>query len=359
MDSKKPLKAAAVAERVTTSRRRLNIGRDDLEAAAEGVISEKQAGQLWDRLSARSAQKPGFDLANLAWYSGAVIVMIAMGWFLVELWDLWSGGAMLATSLVYAAAFFGVGGYFWRRGDLKVPGGLLTTLGVFMTPLAVFGLQRLAGWHEPGGFADHNDVAARLIIEVATIAVGFLALRFVRFPFITAPLTAAIGLAGMEAISLALGNVSWDQWQHITLAYGLAITAGSYLIDRRTEEDYAFWGYLVGVTAFWWSLTLMGSGSELGRLGYALINVGLMVFSVLSGRRVFVLYGAAGVVWYLGYLALELFSGSVMFPIALSGMGVAVIFAGIQYHRNRERIENALVSLVPESLRSWLPRTRG
>lgn len=343
------------------SKRKLTVSRDDLQAAAdEGLISDKQAEQLWNKLLARQAGKPGFDLANLAWYTGAVVVMIAMGWFLVEVWDLFSGGAILATSVAYAAFFLLAARALWSREDLKVPGGLMATLAVAMTPTAIYGLQRLLGMWDAPSVSFSYEVTRRLMLEGGTVLAGLVALRFFRFPFITAPVSLGIMLTAMETLSLLAGHeFGWEQYRTITLVFGLAMIAGSYIVDLRTRSgDFAFWGYLVGVSAFWISLSLMDSGSELGRFLHFLVNVAMMVLSVLLRRRVFLVYGAAGVVWYLGHLAFSVFEGSMLFPIALSAIGVAIIFLGIKYHRNRERIENAILGLVPDSLKNWLPPAR-
>jgi hypothetical protein len=49
---------------------------------------------------------------------------------------------------------------------------------------------------------------------------------------------------------------------------------------------------------------------------------------VLS-RRVFAVFGGLGVAGYLGYLASHLFRDSLLFPFALTLIGLAVIGAGL------------------------------
>ena len=44
-------------------------------------------------------------------------------------------------------------------------------------------------------------------------------------------------------------------------------------------SDYAFWGYLFGLMAFWGGLSAMHSDSELNKVLYCLLNVGLVVLS--------------------------------------------------------------------------------
>jgi len=349
--------------------KKLEITKEDLEAAAsEGVISNRQVDDLWGYLSTRLKKDDGvnarFDLAHLAWYSGAVIVMLAMGWFLSEVWDRFNGGAVLFTSLAYALLFALIGRSFWRREGLKVPGGLLFTLAVCMTPLTIFALERIFGmWaplsypYPPGYF--HLEVGRRLVMEVGTVIAGLVVLRFIRFPFLTAPITFALWLISFDVANYMAGHeMSWNSFRWVTMAFGLVMLAGSYVVDRRTRGDYAFWGYLFGCSAFWLALTLVDTGSELSKFIYFLINLGLMLTSILLNRKVFVVFGSAGAIFYLGHLTYNVFANSQLFPVVLSLLGLGIIFLGVRYNRNRAAIDKAILGLVPQALRRYLPGSR-
>jgi len=161
------------------------------------------------------------------------------------------------------------------------------------------------------------------------------------------------------ATSLA-GEARWQahMYQRVSISFGLAMLFVAYLIDSRTREDFAFWLYLFGLTALWCALTSMHSGSEWRRFLYCLMNLGFIVLSVLLRRRVFVLYGAVGVNLYLVKLAYDAFRSSVLFPFALTALGLAVIALTVKYQRNRGSVDAYMQSLVPEWMRALLPRTR-
>jgi hypothetical protein len=68
----------------------MNVSKEDLAwAAKEGVISAEQADHLWQRLREHDtgATKSKFDVANVAYYFGALIVMSAMGWLMNLGWE--------------------------------------------------------------------------------------------------------------------------------------------------------------------------------------------------------------------------------------------------------------------------------
>lgn len=340
------------------SRRSLTVDKGDLDwAAGEGLISQPQAGALWDALQARHAERPQFDLAHLFWYAGAVLVLIAMGWFGAEMGSRFGAPAVLATSVAYSAAFLFGGARLWFGQNLKVPGGLLVTLAVTMVPVAFGSLAETLGYPLSTYMSNHSF---QFLLEGVTVASALVALRFFKFPFLTAPIAASLWLMSLTAVDfLFQGQGSffglWNQQLTVTLLFGFGITFIGLLVDGKREGDYSFWLYLFGVSAFWFSLSLMDSGNELGKAVYALVNVGLMFTSVLLSRRVFLVYGSLGVLYYAGHLMFTLFAGSVLFPLFLTVLGVGIIWAGVKYHKNQAAIDGFVLSLVPASLRDRLP----
>ena len=344
----------------------MRVSRKDVAGAvSEGVISEGQAEDLWRVLEGRNADRPRFDLPHVAYYFGALVVISAMTWFMTLGWERFGGGGILAISLSYALAFLVAGGLLWRDMSLRVPGGLLVTAAVCMAPLAVYGLETMTGlWLQgsPGEYVDFYDYVEGgwFPMEVATVGAGLIALRFFRFPFLTAPVAFALWFMSMDLTPLIYGTHYYEAqgYEVVSLVFGLVLLVGAFLVDRRTGEDYAFWGYLFGMFAFWGGLTLLEGGSELDWLLYGLINAGLVLLSVLLQRRVFVVFGAAGVFGYVGHLAWEIFEDSLLFPFVLSAAGLAIIALGILYAKNRDRIEAAVVRAIPTGIRRLLPMQR-
>ncbi|HXC01383.1 MAG TPA: hypothetical protein VNU49_01945 [Opitutaceae bacterium] len=53
------------------------------------MITNEQVDLLWRALNSQPSRsdKPKFDVANVAYYFGALIVIGAMGWFMNKAWD--------------------------------------------------------------------------------------------------------------------------------------------------------------------------------------------------------------------------------------------------------------------------------
>jgi hypothetical protein len=346
----------------------VNLSKEDLtRAASEGVITPEQAERLWQKLKDRDASsaRSGLDVAMVAYYLGALIVMSAMGWLMTRGWEQFGGLGIFLLATLYAVLFALAGRTLWYKEKLRTPGGLLFTLAVWMTPLAIYGLERVTGVWPQGAPVDFRSYhiwikGSWILMETGTIVAGLIALKFIRFPFLTFPIAFSLWYMSMDLAPLLVGKSEFTLHEQLwaSLCFGLVILLVTYLIDRRTREDYAFWGYLFGLMAFWGGLSMMESSSEWKKFLYCLINLGLILLAVFLQRPVFVVFGACGVFGYLAYLSYDVFKDSFLFPIILSLLGLVVIFLGVQYQKHRQQFEGAVLAMIPASVRQLRPAER-
>jgi len=342
----------------------ITITRSDMDTAiADGVLTADQAGQLWNRFAAQVQSRPRFDAAHVAYYAGAVIVLGAMGWFLTEAWMQLGGAAITVIALAYAGAFWLAGETLWKKG-LTTPGGLLFTLAVWMVPLAIYGIELMTNlWPQdyPGSYRDYYEYVrgSWIGMELGTIIAGAIAVWARPFPFLTFPIAFALWFMSMDVTPLLFGKheYGWNERLWVSVVFGLVILLVSYLADlaNRVREDFAFWGYLFGLLAFWGGLSGMEDGNEAAKFVYCLINVGLVVISVLIRQRSFIVFGALGVLGYLGHLSYTVFKDSLLFPGALTMLGIGLIYLGVVYQRHSQQMAISLQSGLPEGIRNLIP----
>lgn len=194
-------------------------------------------------------------------------------------------------------------------------------------------------------------------MEAATILGGCIALKYVRFPFLTAPIFFALWFMSMDITPLIFGHSgnSWDNQLLVSIWFGVMLLIVAYMLDLTTKEDFAFWGYFFGVITFWIGVSKLDSASELENFFYLLINIGLVLLSVFLKRTVFLVFGAIGILVYVTSLFYRYFSDSAWFPIILSLVGLLVIYIGVMYHKNRQKIDSFILNIIPDRLQSWLP----
>jgi hypothetical protein len=153
----------------------------------------------------------------------------------------------------------------------------------------------------------------------------------------------------------------WDLRKWVSLWFGLAMLLFALLVDlraRHSRQDFAFWLYLFGVLAFWGGLSLMKSDSELSKFLYFCINLLLIGVGAVLARRVFVVFGGLGAAGYLGHLAYDVFADSWLFPVALTAIGLGVIWLGILWQRYEPVITARLRAPLPAELRELLAQRR-
>jgi hypothetical protein len=354
----------AVAPAVPARNGAMTITWDDLQTAvASEIVTEAQADRLWEAFAERASSRPRFDAAHVAYYAGAVIVLSAMGWFLTEAWDALDGIAVAIIAAAYGFAFWRAGDSLWAKG-LSTPGGLLFTIAVWMVPLAIHGIERATGLWVQGDPGDYNDYYTLVkgswaLMEVGTIVAGSFAIWLRPFPFLTFPIAFALWFMSMDLTPLVFGKneYSWEERKWVSLWFGLTMMLATYSWDlrARVRQDFAFWGYLFGVLAFWGGLSMMEGGGELSKFVYCLINIILIVLSVLLRQRVFIVFGSLGVLGYLGHLSYRVFSDSLLFPVVLTMAGIGVIYLGVLYQRHSGAIARYAQEHVPAGIRDLIP----
>ena len=238
-------------------------------------------------------------------------------------------------------------GWWIRSKGYLVGGGLLITVAVCLVPLIVFSIQDLAGlWpaNDPGNSSDYyfKIHGSWIAMEIATIAAAAVALWRVRFGFLTAPLAFSFWFLSMDIAALILGDpwTDGDGRQWISVLVGTITILVGFFLQRifgnelhKKSEDFALWCYLFGLMAFWGGLTFMEGDSELKRVGYAAINIGLIVIAIKLRRTVFLVFGALGIHIYLGHLAYQVFQDSFLFPFVIAFLGFSLIIVTVLAQR--------------------------
>lgn len=354
----------------------MRLDRADLtQAVRAGLLDEQQAEHLWRFLDERHADLPRFSFTHILYYLGGLLAIGAMSLFMTLGWERFGGWGMFGIALAYAAAGLWLTRYFLYTRGLRIPAGIMAAFVVVLTPLAVYGLQVAMGWW--GGEHLFREYHTRidwswLFLELATLVAAALMLWRYRLPFSVMPLAVTLWYLSMDLVPMLFGPWQpttdpaqwvqlWDLRKWVSLWFGLAMLLFALLVDlraRHSRQDFAFWLYLFGVLAFWGGLSLMKSDSELTKLLYFAINLLLIGVGAVLARRVFVVFGGLGAAGYLGHLAYDVFEDSWLFPVALTAIGLGVIWLGILWQRHEPAITARLRAPLPAELRELLAQRR-
>lgn len=336
------------------------------EAAEADVIPSDRVDALWQFLQQRSGVDPDFRLAYVIYYLGGLIALSAMTLFVSLSWHVWAGFPMLMVALVYAAIGIALTHVFLNR-EQPIPAGMAMAFAVLMTPLAIYSVQEMLGWWDDGYLLRHSyrRIDGReTLLSLATVATGSLALWRYRLPLLMLVLAAALWYLLLNVLPFLLQGWSatlWEARRITAVVVGLLFIAVAIAVDVRAGRrvDYALWWYAVGVTSFWCGLTSMDSTSEWSKFFYFCINVLLLLVGAILMRRVFAMFAFLGILLYLYHLADYVFRDSLLFPVALAGIGLAILFGGLYWQRHEGCIQSALRRWIPGALAVLLDRTQG
>lgn len=337
----------------------MKLTRKKLEAAvAEDILSAQQAEKLYAFLRADVSSGPVFDLTHVLYYLGGMIAIGAMSLFMTLGWSAFGAPGILIISLIYAGIGVSLSERFQKKG-FAIPAGICVTFSVALTPLAIYALQLWLGlWPDDTAYRDYHRYIKWhwIIMELGTLAVAALAAYRYRYPFLQMPVAVTLWYMSMDVAVMFADIDSFQFRAAFSMYFGLAMIAFAVWADLRSGKsgDYAFWLYLFGVMAFWGGMTSQHSDSELSKLFYCVINVLLILVGATIVRRVFVVFGAIGVSFYLGHLANSVFEDSLLFPFALTLIGLAIIYLGILWQKHEQALTRRLRSYLPEMLRQLL-----
>ncbi len=342
----------------------MKITKKNLEMAVqEDIISPDQMDRLLAFLNALPATGPRFDFTHVLYYMGGLVAIGAMTLFMNLGWERFGGWGIFVIALVYAGAGLKLTHVFQAKGH-AIPAGICAAFVVALTPLAIYGLQQAMGWwpDETTYREYHRYIKWHWIfLELGTLAAGAVVAYRFRYPFLIMPMAVTLWYMSMDVAAMLVGGrPDFELRALVSMYFGLAMTLFAFWVDMRAAEsgDYAFWLYLFGVMTFWGGMSAQQSDSELSKFIYCCVNLFLIGAGVVIVRRVFVVFGAMGVSLYLGHLANEVFKDSWLFPIALTAIGLGIIYLGLVWQKNEQRITRKVRSWLPPALQQYLEAKR-
>ncbi|MEM7053164.1 MAG: DUF2157 domain-containing protein [Pseudomonadota bacterium] len=314
----------------------MKITRKNLaDAVAENIISDEQAENLHRYFTSLPNTGPSFDFTHALYYMGGLVAIGAMTIFMNLGWESFGGWGIFFISLAYAGIGLKLTHIFQSKG-YAVPAGICATFAVALTPLAIYGLQQALGlWPDETTYQEYHRFIKWhwLYMEFGTLIVGVIVAWRYKYPFLIMPIAVTLWYMSMDIASMiAGGTADFELSALVSMYFGLVIT----------------------LLAFWGGMTAQHSDSEISKFIYFCINIGMIGIGVLLIRRVFVVFGAIGCCIYLGHLAFDVFENSWLFPIALTAIGLLIIYFGVLWQKNEKAVTEKIRGKLPTQLKAFL-----
>lgn len=322
---------------------------------ASGPVHPRSPHAISHPAAPHAEPAAGLNVVSVAYGLGALLVLFAAGWFLIDRWARLGPFGVLAVAVGYAAVL--VAGARWLTARrFAVAAGVCTVLALAMTPLAAWSLLSLAGrWPDPATrdplLRDTAWMAWQwLVLDLSLLLSALVVLR--QRPTAAPTWVVAVALWGSwwhvgQLLRGGDGPLAFERW--VMLANGLALLLVAERVERWQRAagargplaadgmghswdggDYAngFWvtGAVATAVAY---LAIWGRAEPAWRHLLPLLAFGLVALSLYLRRRSLLLTGVLGLLGYLAYLAGEVFRDYVSFPILVAGFGILLIFATV------------------------------
>jgi hypothetical protein len=314
------------------------------------LISAEQHASL----AALAAESPptsrevprGFNWVTVAYALAALLVVFAGGWFLAQRWLTLGPAGVLGIVVLYAAAA-AAGSVWLERREFHEAAGVAALVAVSLTPVAVWALESMSGiwpaesWGQPYYTYYPAAEASRWVVaELATILAALCVIRVRSWTAVVIPL--AVALFGLvmhlpRAIGIDMTPVM-ERWIQLTGA--LVVCSIADTTDRLAPRgsapgrgDVAFPLWSVGLATLGFAMISFWPTAGALRHGVPVMGVGVVIVSLMIGRKTHLLFGVVLIFMYLMYLAGEVFRSTAYFPIVLASLGIAVLFTTVWLQR--------------------------
>ena len=148
------------------------------------------------------------------------------------------------------------------------------------------------------------------------------------------------------------------------MIFGFGLSIVGFIKDRLAKADYSKWMYFVGSAGFFMYTMFLLDDLNIGVWQDQLICFILSLIYIFIGlmiqRKPFSIIGIFGVIEYIMYLEFEhIEHNTTLLTSIVLVTGLIILYAGVLYNKNVDKIRSFIESKLPEKLRQYLPQNRG
>lgn len=350
-----------------------------MDACKRGIITKTQTEELLIFLNSNNtgdtSQK--FNIETVLYYGGSLIALGAMLYYMHDMVSSSTYIFILLLSIVYSLIFFFTSNYMWKKGN-TTPAGLLYILFILSISYIVLVITKMTGLYphfsQSRMYDDFYEASkpALCIIFTFTLLCSGIVLKKRPLSILTVPIIASVYSIFVLYIPNLLNKISFlnnEGGLYFSFIFSLILLFIAFIKDRLYTIDYSKWMYIIGSLMLFISFTGLAytifdtNGHDyINTIVLLLYNFIYIILSILFQRKIFLFLGGIGFFSYLVFLETsiltDLKANSFLTITCVIITGLLVVFAGIYYKNNLEKIESIIEKFVPEQYRKNLPKYR-
>ncbi len=336
------------------------------------IINECQKDGLTELFKQyNDEQKQVSTVVKAFYYIGGFIMLCAMTSLMSNTIQNSTYTMILLLGTLYAGLFFGIGEFLWRK-DEKLPAGILYFLFIAAFGLIVMDIEKMTGFFphfsDIDKFANYGDMCKFpvIVLSALTIIANTILQKFRNVTLLAIPTIFC-------SYSIFMCIVDWIfGWQNMkdkiivnsNIIFGIGLIIAAFIKDRLTKADYSKWMYFFGAVFVYTEVLRLADMYTNIDWQMQLIILILSLFYLLIGlfiqRKPFSIIGLLGVIEYIINLEISHIKDNTTLLTSLILLtGLIILYAGVLYNKNADKLREFLESKLPKKIRNSLPQNRG
>ena len=311
-------------------------------------------------------------VVKVFYYFGGFIMLCAMITLMSHTIQNSTYARILFLGTVYAGLFLGVGEFLWRKNE-KFPAGILYFLFIAAFGFIVMDIEKMTGFFPH--FADMDKIPNYwdicrfpvIVLSSLTIIANTILQKFRPASLLSIPTifcSYAIYLMIIDSI-YGYKNITEKILCWSSLVFGIGLNVIAFIKDKLTKVDYSKWMYFFGATGTWLAIYILlfdkYDMTNEGQIQFKLflVNVVYLFIGIFIQRKPFSIIGLLGVIGYILYLEISnIQNHTTLLTSVVLITGLIILYAGVIYSKNVDKLRNFIESKLPEKVRNYLPQNR-
>lgn len=337
----------------------------------KNIINETQKNSLIDLYNQNNnEQKQISTIVKVFYYIGGLIMLGAMTSLMSNTIQHSTYTMILLLGTLYSALFLGVGEFLWKKNE-KLPAGILYFLFIATVGFIVMDIEKMTGFFPH--FSDIDKIPNYwdlcrfpvIVLSILTIIANTILQKFRPVSLLAVPTIFCSYAIFITIVDFIYGykNITPKIFFTSNMIFGFGLSIVGFIKDKLTKTDYSMWMYFTGATGFFmfamFLLDTLNIGVWQDQLICFILSLIYIFIGLIIQRKPFSIIGIFGAIEYIMYLEFEhIEAETTLLTSVVLVTGLIILYAGVLYNKNVDKIRSFIESKLPEKVKNYLPQNR-
>ena len=340
----------------------------------KNIITSSQRDELINLIDSKDSEStPAPLVVRIMYYIGGFIMLCAMIYLMSHTIQHSSYFVILILGTVYAGLFLSLGEFLWKRNE-KFPAGILYFLFITSIAFIITDIEKMTGFFPRFSDFDRLENFSELcrmpifVVSIFTIISNTILQKFRNSSILAIPTITSSYSIFIICLNYLIGSKNWgieiSTWAGLIFAVALIIIA--FIKDRLAKADYSKWMYLFGAIGLYQALIFIFNDYFNSEVAFGTVQIQVFIlstiyfiFGTIIQRKPFTIIGILGIIEYIMYLEFHYIkNNTTLLTSTILITGLLILYAGVLYNKNSDKIITLIEKLLPEKTRKYLPSNR-